>query len=155
MSVLTDAALTAEAATIQNETASNANSADRVGTMLTDIIDSKVNVDKMTYTSFQFTVSNSGGTYTSTTRQNNSVGTTFTFLAGGTGTIVCIASTPVFTATKTFCPGATLWGDGFPQFLVGEVDSTTDFIFSVVKYDGTSPAVPDFINELFEIRVYD
>ena len=47
MSQLTDNQLTTEANVIKNETASNANTATRVGTMLNDVIDSKINNDKI------------------------------------------------------------------------------------------------------------
>jgi hypothetical protein len=44
---LTDSQLTAEALVIKNETATGANTATRVGTMLTDLIDNKINNDKI------------------------------------------------------------------------------------------------------------
>ena len=47
MAQLTDIQLTTEAGVIKNETIANANTADRVGTMLYDIIDSKINLDNI------------------------------------------------------------------------------------------------------------
>lgn len=47
MSQLTDTQLTTEANIIKNETSADANTATRVGTMINDVIDSKINNDKI------------------------------------------------------------------------------------------------------------
>lgn len=47
MAIRTDAVLSTEAAVIKTETATNANTATRVGSMVEDLSDSKINVDKI------------------------------------------------------------------------------------------------------------
>ena len=95
------------------------------------------------------------GSPTATTLQNDFGATTFAFTNPSNGTILATASTSVFTANKTVMLGSTLNNGGEPYFLNGGRLSNTVFDFEIIKYDGTQSSTPNFVNILFEIRVYN
>jgi len=182
MAQQTDSELTVEATVIQDETTAGANTATRVGQMLNDIIDSKINNDKIDtnvtlsaddtfvpsvpaakgyidgkipYKSYAAIVSLSSGTFTVLTKQNDFTGVTFAYTNPSNGVINITASSAVFASNRATSPGSSLLGGGVAYFLVGSQLTTSIWNFDIVKHDGTQSGTPSFSQVLFEIRVYN
>jgi len=99
MAVKTDIELAADADIIQAETAAGANTADRIGQMLNDVIENKVNKDE--YESVIGYLNQSGVSDPVLTVLKNDTGVTPVLAFGSTGSF-SLTMTGVFVTGKTF-----------------------------------------------------
>ena len=164
MAQKTDAELTAEATIIKDETTPRANSAQRVGEMLLDVVDSKLNKDDYAgggYLSFvaviaQLTATNKVlnvlkndfGAYTITDISTGAYLLNFNsspvvFSTNNTYTNLCKSGSSVLTYPSTFDV----------QIFIQNVDNGTDFY--LVGFNGSGTVESDaFQQSTIEIRVY-
>lgn len=136
MSAKTDSQLGTLAQLVANETTDGANDAARIGGIMQDIVDSKVNkadIEK-TYRASAVAVLTGAPSVTS---KKNTTGATITWARTGTGTYTLTANSAIFTSGKTeiLING---FGDAIPKFVNRNYTSTTVITLYVQKMEDLS-----------------
>lgn len=166
MAQKTDAQLTTEALVIKNETTAGANTANRLGEMYVDIIDSKVNTSRIDYKSFVAVLSHQYPNAQITQNQlYNDIGDgsqdgvhdiSFTAYNGSTPYIdvLCTGLSP-FIQDKVFVNISSAAGSG-GDAMTFTVDWSSLSQMTIRCYQNPlSVYVTSFINLFIEIRIYN
>lgn len=136
MAVQTDIELGVLAQQVADETAPGANTADRVGTILQNIIDSKPNIDTIPKVYAARGVAVLTGA-PSVTTGNNTTGATVTWARTGTGTYTLTSSSAIFTSGKTLIM-INGFGDAIPKFICRNYTSTSVITLTALKMEDLS-----------------
>ena len=155
MAVKTNSELNGDALVIKNEIGLEANTADRIGQMLVDLNESKLNINRVNYYTYSALVDLSAGpVFNVIELTNNLAPVTFTFTNPSGGLITVTASVGLFTDGATLSLGSSFNNAGTPYFLSGSRFSDTVFNFRIALHDGTAASTPFFTGVFFEIRIY-
>jgi len=159
MAQKTDAELTAEANIIKDETTPRANSAQRVGEMIVDVIDSKLNKDDFSggFLSFVGSIFQLDATYQTINEVKNDLGAyTITRDAVGQYRLTFSASPVQFLETNTYCSISKVNQSNTNEVYIAQIQlirvSNTEFYFA--SFNGTDTVDVGFSGASFEIRVY-
>jgi hypothetical protein len=155
----TDAELLTEANIIKDETTPRANSAERVGEMLVDLIDSKVSKDDFAgYLSFVGTVNTlRSGNYSINVLKNDLGAYALTYLQDGVYQLTFSSAPVSFSNLNTYCSINKVNSSSSEAVYQTDIQfynaNSTDFFFTA--FNGTIYLENDAFNQAsFEIRVY-
>lgn len=149
----TDAELLTEAGVIKNETTPAANSAPRVGGMIENVVESKVNNSRMGYKLYAATIGYNGSTFTITEHVKEIDGNV-SYSVAGNGLLFLTSSTNAWTTGKAKMINSSCVA-GAAYFAFGIPLSTAVFSLALILHDGTQSSTPNFQDFYFEIKVYN
>jgi hypothetical protein len=154
MAIQTKEELLALAGEIKIETAAQANTALRVGTILEDIVDSTLRWKEYTillsYNGSVFTVKS----LLNTLGDGTGVGSNDIVWSYLSNTVIYADMTNAFVADKTFFYNSTFGSGVNSVFVTGERVNSSSLSVSRTLYDGTQPAVSTFTDLPISIKVY-
>lgn len=150
-----DSYLLSQAEVIRDETTANANTANRVGEMLVDIVDSKYNRPYQVYTAI---LNQSSNTAPVATVLENDFTSTLTWVYNSPGNYTLYAGgDSIFTANKTVCFTSQISDDNNSMYLFMAISSVATGV-DVIVSDGTNNVNSILGNgntACIEIRVYN